>query len=210
MCFLHLCIVEAGYTDPDELLTQLRTLVVRRLNTHEDKRYDGMDMALFAWNTSNNTLSYAGAQLPVWILREKEVLVIKGQRSPIGYSFAATEPFTQQLIQLLPGDRILLFSDGFVDQFGGFAGKKMGKKHLLDWLQSQTNEPTNSLHYKLMELYQCWKGGSEQTDDCTYVLLEPEITGVSQFNSLDAAVSNFGSNLNENAAVSIGLINKCG
>lgn len=203
-------LIESGCTEPALLLNQLRTLVVRRLNTHEDKRYDGMDMALFAWNTTDNTLSFSGAQLPIWILRNDEVLIIKGQRLPIGYSYTPTDTFTEQSIDLLPGDRILLFSDGFVDQFGGFSGKKMGKKHLYDWLKKQVTESTLSLHYKLKELYQSWMGDSEQTDDCTYVLLEPEITAISQMSSLVTSGMNAGSKRNEKDEVSIGVVNKCG
>lgn len=203
-------LIESGCTEPSLLLSQLRTLVVRRLNTHEDKRYDGMDMALFAWNTTDNTLSFSGAQLPIWVLRDDEVLIFKGQRLPIGYSYTPTDAFTEQTIDLLPGDRILLFSDGFVDQFGGFSGKKMGKKHLYDWLKRNVNESTLSLHYKLKELYQGWMGDNEQTDDCTYVLLEPEITAISQMSSLVASGINAASKRNEKDSVSIGVVNKCG
>jgi|GEM_PF-505797 len=168
-------LVESGTEQPADLLNELRSLVTRRLNTHEDKRNDGMDLALFMWDHKTNELMFAGAQMPLWIIRKGGIIELKGQRMPIGYTFFEVNPFRQQTVQLLAGDKLVLFSDGIVDQFGGSADKKLGKKALRELLTKYADEPGKTLYSKLVLQHEQWKGQTEQTDDCTLVLLEPSI-----------------------------------
>lgn len=203
-------LIGSGIRQPSLMLDALRSLVSRRLNTQEDKRYDGMDLALFRWNREQNTITFAGAQLPLWILREGELVEIVGQRMPIGYTYFEVNSFEEYEIQLRPKDRLLLFSDGMVDQFGGLKSKKMGRKFLREWLIRHADEPTATIYSKLIQQFESWKGNTEQTDDCTFIILEP---GVSEQSFLTAAVSVHSitkvlSNRKEKAVVSIGVSNK--
>lgn len=203
-------LIGSGIRQPALLLDALRSLVSRRLNTQEDKRHDGMDMALFAWNRQQNTITFAGAQLPLWILRDGELVEVVGQRMPIGYTYFEVNSFEEYEIQLQPKDRLFLFSDGMVDQFGGIKSKKMGRKFLREWFIRHANEPTSLLYSKLIHQFENWKGNTEQTDDCTFIILEP---GVSSQSYLSAAVSvqstnRVLSNRKEKAGVSIGVSNK--
>jgi len=174
-------LVDSGVGQPAELLNELRSLITRRLNTHEDKRYDGMDLALFMLDRKTNELTFAGAQMPLWIVSEFEITELKGQRMPIGYTFFETSDFQQQTIKLRKNDKILLFTDGVVDQFGGPDNRKMGKKNLRELLLSHSDEPAEKLFSSIKSRHQTWKAEEEQTDDCTFILLEanPLATGVS-------------------------------
>lgn len=203
-------LIGSGIREPALLLDALRSLVSRRLNTQEDKRYDGMDLALFAWNRRQNTITFAGAQLPLWIIRQGELVEVVGQRMPIGYTYFEVSSFEQYEIQLHSKDRLFLFSDGMVDQFGGIKSKKMGRKFLREWFMKHANEPTGILYSKLIQQFENWKGNTEQTDDCTFILLEP---GIASQTFLSAAISVHSttsvlSNRKEKAGVSIGVSNK--
>lgn len=203
-------LIGSGIRRPAMLLDALRSLVSRRLNTQEDKRYDGMDMALFAWDRQRQTITFSGAQLPLWILREGELFEVVGQRMPIGYTYFEVNSFEEYEIQLQPKDRLFLFSDGMVDQFGGIKSKKMGRKFLREWFTRHANEPTGILYSKLIQQFESWKGNTEQTDDCTFIILEP---GVSAQSYLSAAMrvqstNKVLSNRKEKAGVSIGVSNK--
>ncbi len=171
-------LIDAGVLQPADLLNELRSLITRRLNTHEDKRYDGMDLALFCWDRKTDLLQFAGAQMPLWILREGQLIELSGQRMPIGYTFFETTAFGEQTVQLQPDDRIILFSDGIVDQFGGVKNRKMGKKVLRELLLKHANEPSPVFFSKLIRQLEYWKGTTEQTDDCTLLLLEPGVKTV--------------------------------
>src|SRR3989338_2044096 len=203
-------LIGSGIRQPAQLLNALRSLVSRRLNTQEDKRYDGMDLALFAWDRQQHTITFAGAQLPLRILRDGELVEIVGQRMPIGYTYFEVNSFDEYEIQLQPKDRLFLFSDGMVDQFGGIKSKKMGRKFLREWFIRHANEPTAIIYSKLIQQFENWKGNTEQTDDCTFIILEP---GVSAQSFLSATVSiqstsRVLSNRKEKAGVSIGVSNK--
>ena len=76
---------------------------------------------------------------PIYILRkEKNEYVLiekKGDRMPIGF-YSIMSDFTNHELDIQKGDTIYLFSDGFIDQFGGPEGRKFMvpqfKKMLLD------------------------------------------------------------------------------
>jgi serine phosphatase RsbU (regulator of sigma subunit) len=71
-------------------------------------------------------LQYAGANNPLWIVRNGGLLEYKADKQPIG-RYENRKPFTNHEIELQKGDAIYLFSDGYHDQFGGEKGKKLSK-----------------------------------------------------------------------------------
>jgi len=81
-----------------------------------------MDIALCSLEGSQ--LKYAGAHNPLWILRDNEIIEIKADKQPIG-KYRASESYTTHTLDLQKGDTIYIFSDGFVDQFGGEKGKRL-------------------------------------------------------------------------------------
>jgi phosphoserine phosphatase RsbU/P len=168
-------LIDSGIRQPATILNELRALISRRLNTHEDKRYDGMDMALFAFDHHSGTLTFAGAQIALWLLRDGKLIETPGQRMPIGYTYFDVSSFENRLIQLEKNDKLILFSDGMIDQFGGLRNKKLGRKALRDWLSANGNDSCASLFTKLVYHFESWKGNGEQTDDCTLLVLEPAI-----------------------------------
>lgn len=168
-------LIASGTRQPSLILNELRSLVSRRLNTHEDKRHDGMDMALFVWDRHANTVTFSGAQMPLWILRDGELIETRGQRMPIGYTYFEVNSFEDRIIPLRPNDRLILFSDGLIDQFGGLHHKKLGRKALREWLISNAEDASSPLFSKLVQQFEFWKGNAEQTDDCTLLILEPNL-----------------------------------
>lgn len=166
-------LIDGGLRRPSAILNELRSLVSRRLNTHEDKRYDGMDIALFAWDKKAQTITFSGAHMTLWILRNGQLIETRGQRMPIGYTYFETSSFEEETFPLLPHDRIVLSSDGIVDQFGGLRYKKLGRKQLREWLGEHSEDTAAHLFSRLVQQFEFWKGNAEQTDDCTLLILEP-------------------------------------
>ncbi|MGB1317249.1 MAG: hypothetical protein ACPG5W_03525, partial [Flavobacteriales bacterium] len=64
-----------------------------------------------------------------------------------------------------PGDNIYIYSDGYADQFGGKAGKKMKaavmRQHLVEVSQLPMLEQGKALEARLAE----WQGSLPQIDD---------------------------------------------
>ncbi len=73
--------------------------------------------------SGRNTLKYAGAHNPLWIIRNGEILETKANKQPIG-KFDKQLSYTAHAFELEKGDSIYIFSDGYLDPFGGEKGKK--------------------------------------------------------------------------------------
>ena len=127
--FLQKIVNESGIINPSSILISLRTNIISALK-EEDKLLsskEGMDIALCTYDKKTKKLWYSGAYNPLYIIRKvkNEFIIIeeKGDRMPIGYHSVMTD-FTEHEFRLQKGDTLYLFSDGFIDQFGGENGKK--------------------------------------------------------------------------------------
>jgi serine phosphatase RsbU (regulator of sigma subunit)/ligand-binding sensor domain-containing protein len=184
--YLSDIIVDSKVNDPAEILNRLRSGIIKALKQRGEsgESKDGMDMSLVNINKDNLVLEYAGANNPIYIVRNKNnpeiansivysedkvnqcLYEIKGNKFPVGIHMGTTlQPFTKHQIQLLKGDVIYLFSDGFADQFGGPSGKKLKynqfKKFILESMFLTMEEQKIYLEQKLLE----WQGELEQVDD---------------------------------------------
>lgn len=161
---LNRSVREHGLSDPAAILDKTREIVIAEFEKSEEEVKDGMDIALCA--IEGNTLKYAGAHNPLWIIRKDshEVEEIKGHKQPIGKYGEAT-PYTTHTIQLSEGDSFYIFSDGYVDQFGGDKGKKLKAKNFKTLLLSMQNESMDRQKQLIDEAFEKWKGGFEQLDD---------------------------------------------
>lgn len=161
---LNRSVREHGLTEPGKILDKTREIVIQEFEKSEEDVKDGMDIALCA--LKGNTLYYAGAHNPLWIIRkgDDKVEEIKANKQPIG-KFDQLLPYTTHQVELNPGDSIYLFSDGFVDQFGGEKGKKLKAPNFRRLLLSMNEQPMSSQHQLLDRAFEEWKGELEQIDD---------------------------------------------
>jgi len=161
---LNQAVKDFGLEEPGDILNKTRDLVVEEFQVGSDDVQDGMDIALVT--ISGTTLKFAGANNPLWIIRSgsAEVEEIKGHKQPIG-QYSNPTPFPTHQVEVNKGDSFYIFSDGFVDQFGGEKGKKFrsGKlKALLLSIQAETMTRQKEL---LDEAFEAWRGTQEQLDD---------------------------------------------
>ena len=93
----------------------------------------GMDIALCIINRKEKIMQYAGANTPLYLIRNKKLIEYRPTRNPIGLT-PIEIPFKNNEIEYQDKDIFYLFSDGFIDQFGGDDGKKFRSrrfKHML-------------------------------------------------------------------------------
>jgi ligand-binding sensor domain-containing protein/serine phosphatase RsbU (regulator of sigma subunit) len=159
---LNRSVREYGLTDPGQILDKTREIVIQEFEQSEEEVKDGMDIALCS--LEGNKLEYAGAHNPLWIIRNGALLETKANKQPIG-QFDHQKPYVTHRFDLEAGDSIYIFSDGYVDQFGGEKGKKFKTKAfrtLLLSIQEKTIEEQKTI---LSEAFETWKGDLEQIDD---------------------------------------------
>jgi serine phosphatase RsbU (regulator of sigma subunit)/TPR repeat protein len=159
---LNRSVREYGLTDPGKILDKTREIVIQEFEKSEEDVKDGMDIALCS--IEGNKLKYAGAHNPLWIIRNGEIIEIKANKQPIG-QFDHPEPYTTHTFDLESGDSIYIFSDGYVDQFGGEKGKKFKSKAFRELLLSIQDKSMEAQKITIDEAFEIWKGSLEQIDD---------------------------------------------
>ncbi len=169
---LNEIVLTKGISDPKEILSGLNQGVQDALKQNENQSRDGMDMAFCTIDAKNKKIRYAGANRPLWIIRNNktEVEEVKATKTAIGGFTDYNNLFVSHDIQMTKGDTIYLFTDGFPDQFGGANGKKLMskkfKESLLNIQKLDLKQQGEALNRELLQ----WMGDAyEQVDDILVV-----------------------------------------
>jgi serine phosphatase RsbU (regulator of sigma subunit) len=194
MSFIDNIVLENDNLDPGKILNMLRKHIIHALGQTQDGegQRDGMDLSLCVLDLDTLKLKYAGANNPMIIVSEhhddwadrKDVkcmrndaglnlFKVKADNMPISI-YLKMDDFRTREFQLQKGDRVYLFSDGYIDQFGGktesiraAGGKKFKikafQKLLLEVAPLSAEEQSRILEKTLLE----WRGELAQIDDVT-------------------------------------------
>lgn len=150
-----------------EILDQLRNHIISTLShTRKDEEArDGMDVAMCIIDFENKKLQYSGAYNPLIIVRKGEAEVVKADKMPVGLHSGEMTSFSTTILDVVSGDCLYLFSDGYADQFGGPEGKKFKSGAFRDLLVEISTHPMAEQKQILEEKIQEWMGEYEQVDD---------------------------------------------
>jgi len=188
---LNRTVNEFGIIEPSKILDKTRELVVDTFAKSGEDVKDGMDIALCAF--TKNKVIFSGANNPLWIIRnleylttqqleskstivvgDKALIEFKANKQPIGL-YINMNPFTQIEIELLKGDVLYFFTDGFADQFGGKKGKKYKYKPFKKLLIENSDLHMNIQKEILTKTLKVWMGKNEQVDDICIIGVKPNI-----------------------------------
>jgi ligand-binding sensor domain-containing protein/serine phosphatase RsbU (regulator of sigma subunit) len=164
--FLNEIVDKNNITEPGRILNLLRESVITSLKQRhvESETRDGMDIALCKISHDQNKLWYAGANNPLWLIRNSEFTEQRADRMPIAIYDEMNE-FTTHTIKLQKDDSIYMFSDGYADQFGGPKGKKFKYRPLQELLISLQEKKMEEQKEILNKTIEEWRGDFEQIDD---------------------------------------------
>ncbi len=158
-------------SQPSEILDRLNKQVRKILKQDTTLLRDGMDIAFCSFDLENKTMSYAGANRSLFIVRERKLLEYKPDKMAIG-ELHGNKKYTNNNIDIQQGDKIFIFSDGFSDQFHFKTDKKMTSKRMKELLTKSTRLPSEHQEYILNTYFDEWKGNKEQVDDVLLVCIE--------------------------------------
>ena len=192
MSFLDEIIDKEKAPRADQVLSELRLHVTESLKQSggEDEAKDGMDMALLVIDFNKSRVEFSGAYNPcfrVRKLKEKEqkdyredniempdgtmtngtyiLETIFASKMPIGISSKMDENFVFYDWELEKGVSYYLFSDGYIDQFGGPHGRKFMKKNFKKLILEIQDFPMKRQKEILEEKLKEWMGQTPQIDD---------------------------------------------
>jgi len=161
---LNRAIKEFYLIDPGNILDKVRSLVIETFEKSDMEVRDGMDISLCVFNFKTYELFWSGANNPLWLVRNQEMIEYKPDRQPIGKYDNPTN-FKTHLIKLQKGDKFYIFSDGLADQFGGQKGKKLKTGKMRELIMAQQSN-SMQMQYDIMDkFFDMWKGKLEQVDD---------------------------------------------
>lgn len=157
--------------DPADLLDRVNTYLQNYLLTNGQELSDGMDISVVCYHSEKRIMRFCGANNPLWIFGKEEIEVIPPTKRPVGKSESSLA-FESHEIPYRENQRILLFSDGCVDQFGGVNGKKL-KTPGLKKLVLEEYHPNPAQHLQNIEqgIFK-WMGREEQLDDICMMLID--------------------------------------
>lgn len=185
---------ELGIQRPGKILDKAVDLLEERFEKSEEDVKDGMDVSLCRLDLATKQLEWAGANNPLWLVRKKlagvdltlkwnkngqaqelteaktlemndyVLIEIVANKQPIG-KYEHRIPFDNHEIQLMQGDGIYIFSDGYPDQFGGDKGKKFKSKTFKKLILEHFHEDMETQRTIIDDAFEVWKGDLEQVDD---------------------------------------------
>jgi serine phosphatase RsbU (regulator of sigma subunit) len=192
MSFLDEIIDKEAAPRADHVLSELRLHVTESLKQvgGENEAKDGMDMGLLVVDFNTSRIEFSGAYNPCFRVRkmtEEEANIYKDKGSemaegsisdgkhlletinaskmPIGISPRMNEKFVFFDWTLEHGISYYLFSDGYIDQFGGPEGRKFMKKNFKRLILEIQDYPMNKQKELLEQNLNSWKGQTPQIDD---------------------------------------------
>lgn len=158
---------------PAEMLEFMREKVKQSLHQYDERslQKEGMDMALCVYDADTKVMEFAGAYSPLYIIRNEEILIYKGDRQPVAV-YLREKPFTNNVITIEPNDRFYLFSDGYADQVAEQSLKKFMIKNFKSLLLDIHKLPMPEQKEKLEQALIKWQGMGSQIDDILVIGFE--------------------------------------
>lgn len=151
----------------------LKLLNYRLYETFNNSKYSiaHFEGTAFYYSSENHTLSYSSAKGKAFLLNiAGDVVALETSKMPVGEN--PHSKFDTWELPIRKGEKLMLFSDGLTDQFGGEYDKKYGYARLKQLLSDNVSKNISQLTEIIYQEYLDWRGGSEQTDDVSFKLIE--------------------------------------
>jgi ligand-binding sensor domain-containing protein/serine phosphatase RsbU (regulator of sigma subunit) len=169
---------EQGVEEADKILYDLNrgiALTLSKDNETQNSIKDGMDVALCVIDKKNQTVEFAGAFRPLYLVRDNKIEEIKGDRFSVGMLEESMDSphIKKHKFKYRKDDMIYLFTDGYADQFGGPEGKKYKYRRFRYLLLTIHKFPMDQQREYLSRSIEQWQGNHEQVDDILIVGFKP-------------------------------------
>lgn len=162
---------EKKISSPSEILNLLHQGIIKSLNQEDDDEtsQDGMDMSLCAIDKKSGEITYAGAVNPMFVVENGEFKEVSGDIRGVGGILSKRRKgefvFTEQVLKFEKNTCFYLFSDGYMDQFGGSKNEKFNLPRFKELLLKIHSEPMEAQKEILEKTLKDWKGQTPQIDD---------------------------------------------
>lgn len=160
---------------PASLLEMLDQEIMEALNQNieAERSNDGMDIIVSEINMKTKLLRISSAMRPMIIYRSGEQTYVRGSRSSVGGQYEKEDKVFETFdYQLMKGDKIYMFSDGYPDQFGGPLGKKFKMVRVKNMLRDIHEKTMEEQYNYIKNNFEIWKEDNDQVDDVLFMGIE--------------------------------------
>lgn len=160
---------ETSYRTPADLLEELHKRIVKLIPRNQDMDFNiGIKIGILRINVNSLKMVYAGAKIPLYYITDDELKTIKADKIFVGgssYTEKYSFRFKNKMISLKKNDKLLLFTDGYQDQFGEDDKGKFMVRNLRTLLQETAAMGLMEQRRVLLDTHKKWRGEEPQTDD---------------------------------------------
>ncbi|MDD2563452.1 MAG: two-component regulator propeller domain-containing protein [Salinivirgaceae bacterium] len=161
-------IVQNSMDRPGDILQMLDFKVCSLFKNHHEEYFlaEGMDLSLCVFDKNVRTVQYAGAINSLYHVKAGVLREIKADRMPVGISDVTNGyRFTNHELTYDIDDVFYMFTDGYVDQFGGVDEQKFKKARFKEFLSNFKSDNMDLQQAMLENNFERWRGENEQIDD---------------------------------------------
>ncbi len=148
----------------DQIVNRLHTMVNHSLN---ESKMEGLDLSLCIYDKKNKKMQFTGAMNHLVYIRNNKLEVLHADHYSVNSMREDFQPFSMTEIDVQTGDTFYLFSDGYMDQFGGNHDKKFSSRQFYNLLAEIHQMPMIQQEEAINERLKSWMKDTEQTDDIT-------------------------------------------
>lgn len=156
-----------GKLSPSEINSKLTNMLHNTFERYpdSDKLYDGFDLASVCIDKKKKIISYSGAKRPMLMVKNGELIEIKGDRNSACVLTSQGHEFLEYQFRYEGDESFYIFSDGYQDQFGGDAFKRFTYRRFREHImEAQKYKLSKQKRYFENALNQ-WKKSNPNTDD---------------------------------------------
>ena len=155
---------------PDQILSMLHTGITLALNqeSEDSGSEDGMDMSLCTVDTKQHRFQFAGAKNNLYVVQGDKLKILRANYYSIGGKPLRPDmkvEFTCYDFMYDDNTSIYMFSDGYLDQFGGENDEKFNTQRFKEMILANRELPMEQQKKILAETMEAWKGDNQQIDD---------------------------------------------
>ena len=155
---------------PDVILTMLHTGIRLALNqsSEDSDSEDCMDMSLCTVDAKLHRFQFAGAKNNLYVVQGDKLKILKANYYSIGGRQLRPDmqiEFTCYDFMYDDNTSIYMFSDGYLDQFGGNNNEKFNTQRFREMILNNRNLPMEKQKAILSDTMDKWKGDRQQIDD---------------------------------------------
>ena len=167
---------EDNILKPSTILTGLDRKVRARLRQDQpdSDSDDGLEAGICLWDAQAQTVTFAGAGLPLIYALNGKVTTLRGDRGSLGYrTLPPRKAFTDRVIRVEPGMSFYMLTDGVCDNMGGDPPMLLGKKRLCGMIGPIQDLPMSSQIEHIEKKLADYRGDQPRRDDMTLMGFTP-------------------------------------